>query len=144
MTPWIPDPSNRLDASPRPKNELAQLNALVDECAEIVEDVLKTSFDVYSRMYKLSDPNPKVESFLKRISLAVLFVSYFPENALDKTLRLNLHLPTLPSDGLDELMETVSSVCDFYLYVDDPASITATAEVFEGELPPIQRRTVIP
>lgn len=143
MTPWIPDPSNRLEASSRSKNELAQLNALVDECAEIVEDVLKTSFDVYSRMYKVSDPNPKVESFLKRISLAVLFVSYYPENVLDKTLRLNLHLPTLPSDGLDEIMETVSNVRDFYLYVDDPASITATVEVFEGELPPTQRRSAI-
>ena len=142
--PWIPVPSNQLEESPDSEKEHAHLNAVVDECIEIVEAVLKTSFDVYSRGYSLSDSNQKIETFLKRVSLAVLFVSYFPQDSVDNAIKLNLHLPTLPADGFDELMETVSNVREFYSYVNDPTSITTTMELFEADLKPLDKGSTIP
>ena len=74
--------------------------------------------------------SPELITLFKRIALAHVAVRDIPEGHVDKTLRLNRVLRTIPVDGLEELIQTTSEIQDFYACVNDPTSATPTVEVF--------------
>jgi len=113
---------------------LEQFNTRIADIAEALEVVLRDFLLILNKRHNLPSSNPAIEVLLKRTSLAVIAMSYVPEKNLDKTLKLNLHLPTLPPDGIDELIETTSEIRDFYSYVMDGTTATTHTEIISGRL----------
>ena len=116
---------------PRNKEvDIAELDDGILSTASSVEELLVRFLALLHDRHLLENPNRQVEQLLKRYILAVLAVSCIDEHRLDRTLSLNIKLPSIPSDGIDELLETVDDIRDFYSCVNDPTSATPTVEVF--------------
>ena len=134
MTPWGRNPSEVIIVSRDTEINLEQFNTRINDIAVLLDDVLRSFLLVLSKMHNLPGSNPAIEPLLKRISLAVIAMSYVSKENLDKTLELNLHLPTLPPDGIDELIDTISDIRDFYSYAADEATATTQTQTVSGRL----------
>ena len=106
----------------------------ITDIAEKLEGVLWDFLRILNKLHHLSGSNPTIEPLLKRISLAVIAMSYVREENLDKTLELNLRLPALPPDGIDELIETTADIRDFHSYVTDEATAATQLQTVSGRL----------
>ncbi len=114
------------------------------EISELDEGILKTAFSVEELLIRflsiwhdrrsLPNSNRHIDQLMNRYILAVIAVSCIDEQRLDGTLSLNLQLPTIPTNGIDELLDTVDDIRDFYSCVNDPTSATATVEIFTVDL----------
>ena len=93
-----------------PRNKeviIAELDDGILNTANSVEELLVRFLALLHDRHQLENPNRQVEQLLKRYILAVLAVSCIDEHRLDRTLSLNIQLPSIPSDGIGELIETV-------------------------------------
>lgn len=112
---------------------LEQFNTRINDTAELLEEVLWGFLWILNKLHNLSGSNPTIEPLLKRIFLMVIAMRLSEEN-LDKTLEINLHLPTLPPDGIDELIDTISDIRDFYYYAADEAAAATQTQTVSGRL----------
>jgi len=78
--------------------------------------------------------SPELLTLVKRIALAHVAVRDLPDGHVDRTLWLNQLLPSVPADGLDELIETTSEIQDFYSSVNDPVSAMPKIDTFTVDL----------
>lgn len=77
--------------------------------------------------------NRELECVFQRYILAAIAVSYLDDEKLERGVALNLHLPTLSNDGIDELLDTVDDIHDFYSNVSEPTSAMPMVETFTLE-----------
>ena len=134
MTPWDRNRPEVTIVSGDIGINLEQFNTRINDTAESLEEVLWGFLRILNKLHNLPGSNPAIEPLLKRISLAVIAMCYVSEENLDKTLEINLHLPTLPPDGIDELIDTISDIRDFYSYAADEATATTQTQTVSGRL----------
>jgi len=107
-----------------------ELDIGIAKTADSLEELLVRFLLILNDRHSLQATSQHIEELLKRYILAVVAVSYIDETKLDSAVTLNLHLPTLPTDGVDDLLHTVDDIRDFYSCVNDPTTATPTVEVF--------------
>ena len=112
----------------------SELDEGILSTARSVEELLIRFLSLLHDRHQLGHSNPLVEELLKRYILAVFAVSCINGEMLESALSLNMQLPTIPNEGVQELLGTVDDIRDFYSCVNDPTTATPTVEVFTLDL----------
>ena len=116
------------------ENDIGNLDNGILSLSVSLDGLLVGFLSLLNDRRSLSPWNRELESLYKRYILAVIAVCYVDDEKLERTIAVNLQLPTLPNDGFDELLHTVDDIRDFYSCVNDPTTATSTVEVFTLDL----------
>lgn len=105
------------------------------DCIRSIVDELRRNAQLVIDYVDVFGSSQEAVTLFKRLALAHVAVRDLPDGHVDKTLGLNQLLPSVPADGLDELIETTSELHDFYSSVNDPESAMPKIDTFTVDLP---------
>lgn len=105
------------------------------DCIRSIVDELRRNAQLVIDYVDVFGSSQEVVTLFKRLALAHVAVRDLPDGHVGKTLGLNQLLPSVPADGLDELIETTSELHDFYSSVNYPESAMPKIDTFAVDLP---------
>ena len=120
--------------TPDRNNDIEQLDIGIASLSGSIEGLLHAFVSLLNDRRSLPHADSVTDQLLKRYILAVVAVSFVDEARLDKSVALNLQLPTIPDDGFDELLDTIDGIRDFYSCLNDPTTAVPTVEIFSLDL----------
>ena len=126
---WALNPLEVTEIERKEEAGISELDEGILNTAVSVEELLIRFVSLLHDRHQLGQTNLLVDQLLKRYILAVVAISCIDEERLDGALSLNLQLPTIPIEGVQELLGTVDDIRDFYSCVNDPATATTTIRV---------------
>ena len=132
--PWDQNPREVTLALQVSSADQIDSNRLRHYCIRSIVDELRRNAQLVINHVDDFGSSQEVVTLFKRIALAHVAVRDLPDGHVDKAFGLNQLLPSLPVDGLEELIETTSELQDFYISVNDPDTALPKIDTFTVEL----------